>query len=158
LVRSEMERSLGTLVESVVQRQVAQQVEQAVSQATETLRDSITAAVQDQVQQALAAQPAAGLDAQALRRDLPALLREGSVKQAILSVVASEVLERPTVLGELCGIRAFIRDEIRQAHQQLPSPATSDAAPANHAAQATFAPSSAAPEASSLTVAGSTAP
>ena len=50
-----------------------------------------------------------------LRDDLIQALRDPAVRQQILGVVAVESLANPGALGELTGLRAFIRDEIRQA-------------------------------------------
>lgn len=46
---------------------------------------------------------------------LPELLRDPAVRQQILGVVAVEAVTNPGALGELTGIRAFIRAEIRHA-------------------------------------------
>lgn len=51
-------------------------------------------------------------------RLLPDVLADQGVRQRILALVASEALQ-PGVLGELTGIRAFIRREIRQAAEEV---------------------------------------
>ena len=49
-----------------------------------------------------------------LREELLQALRDPVVRQQILGVVAVESLANPGALGELTGLRAFIRDEIRK--------------------------------------------
>ncbi len=52
------------------------------------------------------------------REDLVRLLQEPGVRQQILGIVAVEALTNPGALGELTGIRAFIRAEVRKAAQE----------------------------------------
>ena len=52
----------------------------------------------------------------AITRSMPDLLQDHAIRQQILGVVAVEAVANPGALGELTGIRAFIRAEVRHAH------------------------------------------
>ena len=52
------------------------------------------------------------------RDDLVRLLQDPAVRQQVLGIVAVEALGNPGALGELTGIRAFIRAEVRKAAQE----------------------------------------
>ncbi len=51
----------------------------------------------------------------ALRRQLPELLQEPEVRTRLLGMIAVEAVSNPGVLGELTGLRAFLRSEIEHA-------------------------------------------
>lgn len=55
------------------------------------------------------------------RDDLVRLLQDPAVRQQVLGIVAVEALGNPGALGELTGIRAFIRAEVRKAAQEAPT-------------------------------------
>lgn len=52
------------------------------------------------------------------RDELVRLLQDPGVRQQVLGIVAVEALGNPGALGELTGIRAFIRAEVRKAAQE----------------------------------------
>jgi hypothetical protein len=49
-----------------------------------------------------------------IRRHLPALLADDDIKQHLFAVIAYEMIVNPGLLGELAGIRGFLRSEVRQ--------------------------------------------
>lgn len=51
----------------------------------------------------------------AITRSMPDMLHDPAIRQQILGVVAVEAIANPGALGELTGIRAFIRAEVGQA-------------------------------------------
>ena len=65
----------------------------------------------------------------AITRSMPDLLQDHAIRQQILGVVAVEAVANPGALGELTGIRAFIRAEVRHAHgEAMPQAHDNDAA------------------------------
>lgn len=63
----------------------------------------------------------AGSDLSAMLRTLlPELLQEPAVRNRILAIVAVEAFTNPGALGELSGLRSFLRQELRQAVANLP--------------------------------------
>ncbi len=63
----------------------------------------------------------AGADLTAMLRTLlPELLQEPAVRNRILAIVAVEAFTNPGALGELSGLRSFLRQELRQAVANLP--------------------------------------
>lgn len=59
----------------------------------------------------------------AIGRSMPDLLKDPAIRQQILGLVAVEAVANPGALGELTGIRAFIRAEVRHAAGVVTSPA-----------------------------------
>jgi len=49
---------------------------------------------------------------------LPELLADPAIRQRILGMVAVEAVANPGALGEITGIRAFLRREVRQASEE----------------------------------------
>ncbi|MFW5752898.1 MAG: hypothetical protein ACOCYV_02480, partial [Planctomycetota bacterium] len=75
-----------------------------------------------------AAQPAVaaatadpGMVADQLRAQLPELLRDEEVKQALFATLATEVVSRGSALGELTGMRRFVEAEIKRQLASLGS-------------------------------------
>lgn len=67
----------------------------------------------------------------AITRSMPEMLQDPAIRQQILGVVAVEAVANPGALGELTGIRAFIRAEVRHAHEEaIPQAQQNDAATA----------------------------
>ena len=65
----------------------------------------------------------------AISRSMPDLLQDHAIRQQILGVVAVEAVANPGALGELTGIRAFIRAEVRHARgEAMPQAQDNDAA------------------------------
>ena len=65
----------------------------------------------------------------AIIRSMPEMLQDPAIRQQILGVVAVEAVANPGALGELTGIRAFIRAEVRHAHEQVIPQAQQNDAP-----------------------------
>ena len=68
-----------------------------------------------------------------LRDEVLQALRDPAIRQQILGVVAVESLANPGALGELTGLRAFIRDEIRKAASAVLSASDAEKSPAETA-------------------------
>lgn len=56
---------------------------------------------------------------EALREELPELLRDEEVRQALFAVFATEAVARPSALGELTGLRHFLRQELERVRDEL---------------------------------------
>lgn len=136
-----LESGLRALVRSEVDRQLAGGLKDSLRVALGLENPPVsTASVAHQVQEAVgkalsehaaatATPPPQGLD----RDDLMRLLKDPAVRQQVLSIVAVEAVANPGALGELTGIRAFIRHEVRNAGLQDPaSPAVPDAQTQQH--------------------------
>jgi hypothetical protein len=127
-----LETGLRALVRSEVDRQLAGGLKDSLRQAL-GLEDpplsstAVAAQIQDAVGKALAEHAAIApppAPAALNRDDLVQLLKDPAVRQQVLAIVAVEALANPGALGELTGIRAFIRHEVRNASQQDPASLT----------------------------------
>jgi hypothetical protein len=68
-----------------------------------------------------------------LRDEVLHALRDPAIRQQILGVVAVEALANPGALGELTGLRAFIREEIRKAGSMVSAANDAEITPAETA-------------------------
>lgn len=121
LVKGEVERQLGTGSIAKVPATSALNRETATPDLDQRIRVAI--------QKALAERPAAPTGSEvrltvpcdtdlraAITRSMPDMLQDPAIRQQILGLVAVEAVANPGALGELTGIRAFIRAEVRHAH------------------------------------------
>jgi hypothetical protein len=56
-----------------------------------------------------------------LLRLLPTMLSDDTVRQSLFAVLAMEAVSKPGALGELTGLRAFLRRELAHAAEELSS-------------------------------------
>jgi hypothetical protein len=56
-----------------------------------------------------------------LLRLLPTVLSDDTVRQSLFAVLAMEAVSKPGALGELTGLRAFLRRELAHAAEELGS-------------------------------------
>lgn len=128
LVKGEVERQLGS-------EAIASPSPSANSSATgaltrETTTSDLDRRIRVAIQKALAelpGVPTSGSEVRltvpcdmdlraAITRSMPDMMKDPAIRQQILGVVAVEAMANPGALGELTGIRAFIRAEVRHAH------------------------------------------
>ncbi len=111
------ERSTATITRELSQQDLHQHIRQAVEKALAELYDR----PHSNAELRLTVPCDTDLRA-AITRSMPDMLQDPAIRQQILGVVAVEAVANPGALGELTGIRAFIRAEVRHAHREAASP------------------------------------
>jgi hypothetical protein len=124
--------AIATVSDSdLVKRLVAEEVEAHLGRhGTEVFTnknigpDDIRALVMDEMEKARGAksQRIEANDQRAvLLRLLPTMLSDDSVRQSLFAVLAMEAVSKPGALGELTGLRAFLRRELAHAAEEMGS-------------------------------------